>query len=152
MPEIKKILGEHLISEPSAEEDAKHNTDLIVLRLEAVRIACRIRKHKYLKEYGDEFTIRSARQSGAKTELTKIIEGWGDYFFYGFSDEREECLQQWILGDLKYFRLYINRELIKNKGIMPGFQRQNQDGSSSFYTFKYNEIPEFVISSKIYEG
>ena len=87
LPEIKRILGEHLISEPPIEEDAERNTDLMVLRLDAVRIGCRVRKYEYLKQYGDEFTIRAGRPTGAKTELTKIIEGWGNYFFYGFSDE-----------------------------------------------------------------
>ena len=49
--EIKRILGEHLISEPPIEEDMQHNTDLIVLRLNAVRIACRIRTYGYFAAY-----------------------------------------------------------------------------------------------------
>jgi hypothetical protein len=61
LPEIMGILGKHLISEPPVEEDAERNTDLMVLRLEAIRIGCRIRKHKYLDKYGDEFTIRAGR-------------------------------------------------------------------------------------------
>ena len=52
LPEIKRILGEHLIAEPPVEEDAERNTDLIVLRLDAVRIACRVRKFQYLALYG----------------------------------------------------------------------------------------------------
>jgi hypothetical protein len=90
--DIKRILGEHLIGEPPMEEDAERNTDLIVLRMDAVRIGCRVRKHKYRDSYQDEFTIRAGRPSGVKTELAKIIEGWGDYFFYGFSNEDETGL------------------------------------------------------------
>ena len=148
LPEIKRILGEYLLSEPPAEEDAEHNTDLMVLRMDAVRIGCRIRKYQYLGTYGNEFTIRAGRPSGAKTELTKIIEGWGDYFFYGFSDEKDEHLSQWILGDLKAFRLYINRHLVKNNGIMPGCANKNTDNSSCFIAFPYEEIPNFIIASK----
>ena len=59
-------------------EDAERNTDLIVLKLDAVRIACRVRNHEYITRYGDEFTIRAERPSGVKTELAKIIDGWGD--------------------------------------------------------------------------
>ena len=145
--EIKRILGEHLISEPSIEEDAERNTDLIVLKLDAVRIACRVRKYEYMAKYGDEFTIREGRPSGAKTEMTKIIEGWGNYFFYGFSNASETRLAQWILGDLNAFRLFINRSLARNKGVMPGQQNHNGDGSSWFRGFKYAQIPGFVIAS-----
>ena len=94
LPEIKRILGEHLIGEPPEEEDQEHNTDLMVLKMDAVRVACRVRRNQYIDRYGDEFTIRAGRPNGSKTELTKIVEGWGDYFFYGFSDENETALSR----------------------------------------------------------
>ena len=71
-----------------------------------------------MKQYGSEFTIRAGRPSGAKTELTKIIEGWGDYFFYGFADPTEIYLAQWLIGSLNAFRLWHSRELCKIKGIL----------------------------------
>ena len=148
LPEIKRILGEHLISEPPIEEDAERNTDLMVLRLDAVRIGCRVRKYEYLKQYGDEFTIRAGRPTGAKTELTKIIEGWGNYFFYGFSDEYEQNLAQWILGDLNALRIYINRQLYANGGRFPGSMKYNVDNSSNFIAFKQNAIPGFIVAQK----
>ncbi|MDR1574143.1 MAG: hypothetical protein LBS24_07525, partial [Clostridiales Family XIII bacterium] len=120
LPQIKRILGECLITEPPIEEDIERNTDLIVLRLDSVRIACRVRKHKYLARYGNEFTVRAGRPSGAKTELTKIIEGFGDYFFYGFADENETELAKWLIGDLRAFRIYFQRETVRMKGILPG--------------------------------
>lgn len=144
LPEIKRILGEHLIAEPPIEEDAERNTDLVVLRLDAVRIACRVRKHKYLESYGDEFTIRAGRPSGQKTELTKIIEGWGDYFFYGFSDEQERFLAKWILGDLKAFRVHFNRMLYL--GQKDWSEKNNHDNSSSFFGFKAQNIPKFLVA------
>ena len=147
LPEIKRILGEHLIGEPPMEEDAERNTDLMVLKLDAVRIGCRVRKYKFLHEYGHQFTIREGRPSGVKTELTKIIEGWGDFFFYGFCDESETRLAKWILGDLKAFRLYFTQELYRNKGVLPGQEQFNFDGSSSFRIFEYASIPNFVIGS-----
>jgi len=146
LPEIKRILGERLIAEPPIEEDAERNTDLIVLKLDAVRIACRVRNHEYLAKYGNEFTIRAGRPSGAKTELTKIIEGWGDYFFYAFADAEEERIAQWILGDLKPFRPWIFRFMAKNGGRLPGNERQNTDGSSRFIAFRHDDIPGFVVA------
>jgi hypothetical protein len=124
-------------------------TDLIVLELKAVRIACRIRKDKYREKYGHEFTIRSFRKSGNKTELAKIVEGWGDYIFYGFADD--EGLTQWFIGDLKAFRLWFTSEAIKN-GVRPGMEKSNGDESSDFLAFEKDAIPNFIISeSKNYD-
>jgi len=76
-------LGRILISEPPVEEDQERNTDLMVLRIDAIRVGCKIRKFEYLSSYGDEFTIRTGRPSRKKTELTKIIKGWGKYSPWG---------------------------------------------------------------------
>lgn len=148
LTEIKSILGVHLIGEPPAEEDAERNTDLMVLRMDAVRIGCRIRKNNYLGRYGDEFTIRAGRPSGAKTELTKIIEGWGDYFFYGFSDPSEGCLARWTLADMRVFRRGYARMLAKSGArVMPGIAKSNTDGSS-FAAFRWSDFPpEFIVAS-----
>jgi hypothetical protein len=143
--EIKGILGQHLISEPPIEEDRERNTDLVVLRLDAVRVGCRVRKQDQIR-YADEFTIRVGRPSGIKTELTKIIEGWGDYFFYGFSDSEEKLLDRWLLGSLNAFRVWHSRQLVERKGKPPGFLKKNHDGSSSFCAYKWREIPGFVIA------
>jgi hypothetical protein len=151
LPEIKAILGQHLIGAAPLEEDQHRNTDLIVLRMEAVRIACRIRRavglqgQSYLEKYGTQFTIRAGRPSGQETELTKIIKGWGHYFFYGFADER---LVRWALGDLNIFRLWFNRELARRKGVAPGESRPNGDGSSHFRAFNWADLPtDFLIAA-----
>jgi len=148
LPEIKSILGVCLISEPPVEEDQKHNTDLIVLKLEAIRVACRIRRYEYLENYGDEFTIRSELPSGGKTELTKIIKGWGSYLFYGFADENEKTLARWALLDLNIFRIIFMRSLAKCKGRLPGTIKKNSDGSSLFRAFKLSDFPdEFIFKA-----
>lgn len=139
--EIKGILGQHLIGEPPQEEDAERNTDLIVLRMEAVRIGCRVRRHEFLAKYPGEFTIRASRPSGNKTELAKIIEGWGNYFFYGFCDEAEEALAAWTLLDLNAFRLWHSCRLVALGGNRPGSTRRNRDGSSGFYVFRWADMP-----------
>lgn len=146
LTEMKSILGIYLIGEPPVEEDQERNTDLMVLRMDAVRIGCRIRRHNYLN-YADEFTIRAGRPSGVKTELTKIIEGWGDYFFYGFSDKQEQHLAHWILGDLKAFRIWYSRALANNQGQAPGMRQTNGDMSSFFYAFKWADIPGFIVAN-----
>ena len=147
LPEIKKILGQHLIGEPPFEEDQERNTDLIVLKMDAVRIGCRVRRYNYFSNYGNEFTVRAGRPSEVKTELTKIIEGWGDYFFYGFSNIDETGFIKWTLFTLNEFRLWYNRYLIKNNGATPGQKNNNTDNSSYFLAFKINDLPpSFIVA------
>jgi hypothetical protein len=153
LPEIKSILGVHLIAEPPSEEDAERNTDLMVLKLEPIRIGCRIRKHEYAKKYGNEFTIRSGRPKGTKTELMKIIEGWGDYFFYGFATENEESLSAWFIGDMKVFRSWFVSSIARlPAGEYPGASNSNKDMSSDFLAFPIHDLPSgFVVARKLYE-
>lgn len=142
IPEIKSILGVHLIGEPPVEEDQERNTDLMVLKMEAVRVGCRIRKPNYIERFGNEFTIRAGRPSGVKVELAKIIEGWGDYFFYGFGGEKG--LLKWTLANLNVFRLWYNKQLYQ--GARPGIKQNNHDNSSYFIAFKWAELPrDFIV-------
>lgn len=147
--QIKSILGLHLIGEPPIEEDRERNTDLIVLKMEAVRVGCRIRNALYAKRYPQEFTIREGRPSGVKTELTKIIEGWGDYFFYGFGDGQN--VVAWTLCDLTVFRVTFMRHLHQHNRMM-GQVQHNRDNSSTFRAYSWDMFPdEFVVAQKAVE-
>jgi hypothetical protein len=147
LPEVKRILANYLITEAPAEEDTQRNTDLIVLKLDTVRVACRLRRYDYLVRYSDEFTIRTSRPSGATTELAKMLSGWGDYIFYGFTNQDASALAAWLLGDLKVFRVWHHRELWN--GNRPGQGQQNGDGSSGFRAYRIGDLPpEFVVARK----
>ena len=149
IPEIKQHLASVLIQEAPLIEDARRNTDLIVLRMDAIRIACRIRHHKYALKYPHEFTIRAGRPSGAKTELAKLIAGWGDYIFYGFADQSDGSLCRWFIGDLSVFRTWHAIELWRgNPEHMPGAKQSNGDQSSWFMAYDTRVMPpDFVVSS-----
>ncbi len=150
LQEIKMILGLHLIGEPEPEEDKERNTDLVVLKMETQRIGCRIRRHTYYanNSYRQQFTIRADRPSGMKTELAKIVEGWGDYFFYGFSDAYEKKLIRWTLADFNVFRLWFNTMIARNNGRIPGELISNGDGSSHFRAFRWSDLPsDFVVAN-----
>ena len=146
LPEIKKILGENLIKEAPLEEDKNHNTDLMVLTLGAIRVGCRVRKYEYFLKYPNDITIRSERTYG-KTELAKIISGWGNYFFYGFSNENETNLISWKLLSLNEFRLWFNYEIIKTKKI-PGNKQHNKDNSADFIAFDTTQMFNSIILNK----
>jgi len=122
--EIKAALGVHLIQEAPIEEDQERNTDLMVFSLGAIRVGCRIRRWGYLLKYPLDITIRSGRPSGQKTELAKILEGWGDYFFYGFSNEYEVNLAAWRILNVDGIRHYLQQRNISTI--------DNHDGSSEF--------------------
>jgi hypothetical protein len=59
--QIKPILGTLLIGPAPYEEDSERNTDLIVLRMDSVRIACRIRAEEYLERYPNDFLLDAWR-------------------------------------------------------------------------------------------
>ena len=144
--EIKRSLAIHLICEAPVQEDQERNTDLIVLKMDSVRVACRIRREKWIAN-SNEFTIREGRPSNAKTELAKIIEGWGDLFFYGFGSDDGSKLISWKIGDLKVFRLTIMRYMARNNGQLPGTSKLNHDGSSSFRIYDWSQFEGMVIAS-----
>ena len=147
LPTIKAILGQCLIGEAAREEDQERNTDLIVLRMNAVRIACRLRRYEYLSRFSNDFTIRFTRPSGIKSEFTKIIEGWGDFFFYGFGCEDPPEIAQWFVGDLKEFRITIVRYMYKHDGKLPGIVIENKDSSSEFLAIDTSLLPpQFFIA------
>jgi len=165
--QIKRICGEHLMGEPPLMEDLQHNTDLLVLRMDNIRVGCRVRRETDLKGrnqfnakdkatgrlYRYEFTIRyDRRRRDVKTKYAKILEPWGDYFLYGwgrtklFGIRDEHRLFYWTLADLDVFR----------KAIADGVQGElhhNGDGSSDFLAFGWDQFPEeFVIESSWRQG
>jgi len=104
LPEVATLCAPVLIQPATLKDDAEQATDLRVLVARDVCIGVRLRRHKYLRHYGNEITIRAGVPSGATTEFAKIMTGWGDYFFYGFTDETQCKLINWALYDLKEVR------------------------------------------------
>ena len=151
MPEIKAILGMHLLGEAPHEEDVSRATDLIVLKMEAIRIAVRVRRCTYgtTDKFKEEFTIRCELASGKKTELRKVIQGFGDFMFYAFEHKDGGRLGRWTLIDLNVFRESMFEKTSQlPANILPGHKLQNIDGCSSFRVFKYCDFPQSLIRAK----
>ena len=146
IPHIKQLVGPHLLDTAPILEDQQRNTDLIVLRMRDTRIACRVRKAGYASRYPCDITLRATTPSGGRTELRKVIEGWGDLMFYGFAaDDYSDQIDRWILGDLNAFRGWVHFEVVR-LGVMPGVLKDNGDGTT-FRAFNYRDIPNFVLAS-----
>jgi hypothetical protein len=114
-----KLATEHL--------DIERATDLVTST--CLHIAVRSRSYQlYFHRFADEFTIRSRRESGTETELSKIRRGFGDYLLYGFCEGFEHRFFKII--DLTVLRGALDR-------LGPdafGVQRSNADGTF-FYAF-----------------
>jgi hypothetical protein len=93
LPEIKKIVGPLLIEPAPMDLDVDEVTDLVVVKAKDFRVACRVRSFKHLKAFGDEFTIRASVTSGQPTEIHKIANRFGDWFFYGLPTRMRPALR-----------------------------------------------------------
>lgn len=149
IPEIKSILGGLLIDVAEPADDSLRNTDLITLTMRGgLRIACRVRKHRYLATYADEFTLRCSVASGRETEIDKVLAGWGDYLFYGFANAEETALSTWVVGDLAVFREWF-AWYRRTYHDWPGEMRRNHDGSSNFMVFGVHDVDRrFIVARK----
>lgn len=108
IPLIKQIVGPRLLVTSPLEVDQKQAADLITIKARNLTIACRIRRAQYYEEYKYQFTVRSHRDSGAETEYSKLVKGWGDWMFYAFAlDDTSADLRLWYLIDLAAWRWHL---------------------------------------------
>ena len=151
-PLIKKIVGPLLLVETElTKEDALEATDLFILRARDMRIACRVMRYGFAEKYPDQFTVRSKLSTNTKTELTKIlIDGYGDWFFYGHSNVNESGISPWWIIDLTALRGHMIRNNYNNK-LKIDKDISNGDGTF-FYAFHINSFPiepSIVIASSM---
>lgn len=153
LPIMRILIGPHLLTPSPLEVDTKQAADLIVLRGRDMTIACRIRRHGYADRYPWDITIRSKRDSGARTELEKIVEGWADWFFYGHAALDHGALDRWVLLDLSLFRREFIREGLRQAlGMQPRMgpvaKRQRNGDGTHFVAFDIRRFPsETVIAT-----
>jgi hypothetical protein len=138
VPIIRRIVGPLLLEEAPAKIDKCEATDLLVLHARDMRIACRVRKPGYADRYGHEFTIRSKRDTGAVTELKKLVNGFGDWMFYGHAAEEILGIERWMIVDLHAWRAHHIRspELMR----MIAKKQHNGDGTH-FVAYDVRDFP-----------
>lgn len=145
IPAIKTIVGPYLLEPATVEMDQQQATDLIVLRANGVRVACRIRRHNYFPRFGNEFTVRSRLMSGTKTEEQKILEGWADWMFYAFAAPDSKTFLRWFLIDLDAFRTHWRTPELRQHISHGEIENVFSDGSF----FRWYSIPSFVAHPPI---
>jgi len=131
LPEIRRIVGPHLLVPSPLEVDREQAADLIVLRARDMAVAARVRRCGYADEYPYDvyFTVRSRLDNGCKTEMAKLMEGWGDWMFYGHAGLAPGSVDRWWLIDL-----HLWRERLLREGFAQGWkhlakQQSNGDGT-----------------------
>jgi hypothetical protein len=146
---IRQIVGPLLLEPASFEVDTKQATDLVVLRARDHMIAARIRRSGYADRYPYEFTIRSHRDSGARTELEKLVDGWGDWFFYGHADADNQSLSRWMVIDLHSWRAALIRDGMRNASELKWVKKSNFDGTHfvAFDVRSFPSTPQIVVSA-----
>jgi hypothetical protein len=138
LPHVKEIIGPHLLEVTPDHIDQQQAADLMVLTARDLRIAVRVRRPGYAEKYPYQFTIRAKLDSGAKTELSKIVDGWGDWMLYGHSDLCQRRLSAWFLIDLHAFRAGLIRQATNKFKIESG-DKPNGDGTH----FKWFDVRSF---------
>ena len=109
-PKCRQIIGANIIGVGSYRMDCEQATDLFCIGCDDLRVACRIRRPGYCKQYGNDFTIRSRLDNGYPTEIDKLRAGWAKYMLYGHAKENtvgNDSLARWMLIDLDVWRWAI---------------------------------------------
>lgn len=112
------------------EQDQQMVADLVLPNGEFV--AVRTRDEYYFSRYPNDVTFRSARASGAETEVSKLLRGLGCWWFYAFKAEEGIAFLQWTLIDLTGVRSVLNHCV----------DIANIDGETSFRVVNLHQIPE----------
>lgn len=138
IPYLKAIVGPLLLGVTPHEQDTQEAADLVVLHASGRTIACRVRRPGYADRYPYDFTIRAARDTGAKTEITKIqYEGFGDWMVYGHDAGDGRSLSRWYVLNLDVFRSHP----------VTGALKPNGDGTW-FRAYDVRSFPsEFIVAS-----
>jgi hypothetical protein len=142
LPEVKRLISPYLLDATPDVIDQKQAADLMTVLGRDIRIGVRVRTfgQGYAERYPHQFTLRCQRDSGAETELSKIINGWGDWFFYGHAAAVEGlAISPWWLIDLAAFRAALIREARNGSTLRMG-DGSNGDGTH----FKWFDVRSFA--------
>lgn len=146
IPEIRRIVGPYLLVPSPLDVDMQQAADLIVLKARDMTIAARVRRPGYADRYPFEFTVRSKRDNGQKTELAKLLEGWGDWMFYAHAST-DAAFGRWFLIDLHAWRQRLLRTGYKDGWAYLAERKSNGDGTH-FVAFDLRRFnPSILIAS-----
>ena len=145
----KALLGLVLFTAANNDEDINRNTDLMLRQPGGHRISHRMRSSEYFERYPMDFLIRCHRSMTNRTEIHKLMAGWGDYLFFCFANEDNTNFLQWFVGDLNILREYIFRYILtRPANDWPGQRVANKDDGTEARAISILHLPpEFIIGA-----
>jgi hypothetical protein len=138
-----------LLTVTSAAVDMKEAADLEIgdfaFKARGLRIACRVRHFNYIRKHGYDFTIRYRTFYNKQSEYNKIMNGHGDWFFYGFiHPKRHARFIRHVVINLDAFRENQNSAY-----RVDGLVRENKDKRTALIAFDIRHFlahtPELII-------
>jgi len=138
MPHVIRAIATELQTDAPSIEDKRRATDLIV-RAGSWRVAVRVRRYNCLR-WQDEFTIRTYSR-GHRTEVHKLLDGWGDYMFYGFANKHATGLHSYRMGDLRVLNEWL--PWAAAFGLLEGAREKDNGDGTRFVPIKWDEVPGF---------
>lgn len=144
IPKVKSIMGCFLFRAGGVIEDCKQATDIILCEGGDHATAVRLRSDSYRARYGEQFTIRYDRPSGAMSELQKIMSGYAQWMFYGFIDDSAN-LTAYVILKLNFLRCYLWDQRMALDAFYIG---KNTDDSSQFLAIPLADLPKNVIAHR----
>lgn len=130
MPQVQAILKKHAmhiikIEMATSAQDTEQATDL-VLRVESGSIGVRVRRLENFKNPSwRDWTIRGRSAGGNRTEIDKLRDGWGDWYFYGWAKQGQ--IVEYMLFDLHKTRQAGLLNALTDRDLIP-----NSDGTKFF--------------------
>jgi len=119
----------------SEKEDTKYSFDMIFES--KLQISVRIRNNNYLNFR--DFTIRTHSWNGGKTEIDKLIIGYGQIYFYAWMTSDKQNIEHYILVDI---------DKIRNKLADNGTQLFNNDPTGfKAYSINFLTTNKAIIDS-----
>lgn len=143
---IAGILGRHpeiLLARATSFADRRQATDAVSV---AIPIGIRLRRPEYFPRFADEFTLRSKRDTGAETEVSKVRAGHGKYCWYGFAafseprwgDQRD--ITAWHFLSLDEWRQRDSAGL-----LIPAVKDKPNGDGTYFNSYSVAQNPTLVI-------
>jgi hypothetical protein len=138
--QVVGLVAPSIINVSSAHVDRNENGDFEISFPRNGTIGCRLRKPDQSRFVGD-VTFRSHSRFGGKTEISKIIDGYGDFFFYGHVNEQDVIWHWYLIDYTKLRALFVRR---------PGLLRRdpicNRDGSKFLVYRAEDELASAVLA------
>jgi len=147
LPEIRRILTLNAVSIfdfqiASYQQDVKKATDMLLTVSGSQSIAVRLRRaHQHYRD----LTLRAQRTSGIETELSKLQQGYGDFYLYGWTESFS--IKEWM---------FVNLDRLRASGLLEQEWRTiaNTDGKTSFIAIPFGTLLKYgcIANAHVLKG